>query len=221
MTFPATAGTGLAASQLQLLGLLALLSLAPFAVMMLTSYAKIVVVFSLLKAALGAPQAPPGAVLSALAAALTLVVMTPTVEASIRAASLDSGWPRDPSAMLERLRGFAVPFRDFALKHGSASERASLMRTARELRTGSQVTEEDVSIVIAAFVLTELKEAFTLGFLLFLPFMVVDMVAANVLLALGMQSLHAGQVSLPFKLLLFVVADGWSLVSRGLLLGYR
>jgi type III secretion protein R len=110
------------------------------------------------------------------------------------------------------------------MKHGSAEERARFVDLARELRPpeeAEQVQETDLFVVIPAFVITELKEAFQIGFLIFLPFLVLDMVVANVLLALGMQSLSPSQVSLPFKILLFVAVDGWSLLARGLILGYR
>ena len=99
-----------------------------------------------------------------------------------------------------------------------AREFAALSRAARRR---AQVSETDLAVVAPAFVLTELKQAFQIGFLVFLPFLVVDMVVANVLLALGMQSLSPSQVSLPFKVLLFVAVDGWALLARSLVQGYR
>jgi type III secretion protein R len=110
------------------------------------------------------------------------------------------------------------------VKHGSPEERARFVDLACELRPPEEaeaVQETDLFVVIPAFVITELKEAFQIGFLVFLPFLVLDMVIANVLLALGMQTLSPSQVSLPFKLLLFVAVDGWALLARGLILGYR
>jgi len=116
------------------------------------------------------------------------------------------------------------PLRDFLVRHGSPEERSRFVDMARELRPVEEaalVNEDDLAVVIPAFVITELKEAFIIGFLVFLPFLVLDMLIANVLLALGMQTLSPSQVSLPFKILLFVAVDGWSLLSRGLILGYR
>ena len=118
----------------------------------------------------------------------------------------------------------AEPLRSFLVKHGSPEERARFVDLARELRPPEEadaVRETDLFVVIPAFVVTELKEAFQIGFLVFLPFLVLDMVIANVLLALGMQTLSPSQVSLPFKILLFVAVDGWALLARGLILGYR
>ncbi|HYO73574.1 MAG TPA: EscR/YscR/HrcR family type III secretion system export apparatus protein, partial [Archangium sp.] len=116
------------------------------------------------------------------------------------------------------------PLRTFLVKHGSPEERARFLDLARELRPPDEadaVHEDDLFVVIPAFVITELTEAFQIGFLVFLPFLVLDMVIANILLALGMQSLSPSQVSLPFKILLFVAVDGWALLARGLILGYR
>ncbi len=123
--------------------------------------------------------------------------------------------------MLRVLSSAAGPLQAFLLEHGSPELRAELAALSRELRGGAQVSETDLAVLAPAFVLTELKQAFQIGFLVFLPFLVVDMVVANVLLALGMQSLSPSQVSLPFKVLLFVAVDGWALLARSLLQGYR
>ncbi len=217
-------GGSLASNQLQLMGLLAVLSLVPFAIMMLTSFSKIVVVLSIVRSAIGTQQAPPTMVLTGLAAVLSATIMTPTVErmwASSRAAYNEVGASHE---MFDRLEGIAQPLRDFLIKHGSPEERARFVELARELRPPEQsalVSETDLTIVVPAFVITEIKEAFIIGFLVFLPFLVLDMVIANVLLALGMQTLSPSQVSLPFKILLFVAVDGWSLLARGLILAYR
>ncbi len=215
---------GFAGNQVQLLGLLAVLALLPFAVMMLTSFSKIVVVLSIVRSALGTQQAPPTMVLTGLAAVLSGAVMAPTAEAMWAAGQ--AGWHEGAEAtqLLAQAGAALSPLRDFLVKHGSPEERARFVDLARELRpveAADVVSETDLSVVVPAFVLTELKEAFVIGFLVFLPFLVLDMLVANVLLALGMQTLSPSQVSLPFKLLLFVAVDGWALLSRGLLLGYR
>ena len=213
-----------AGSPLSMMGMLALMSLLPFAVLMLTSFSKIAVVLSLARSAMGTQQAPPTIVLTGLAAVLTGHIMAPVMErmydegqAVYREA--DSG-----ARLLGAAAQVSEPLRVFLVKHGNAEERARFLDLARELRPpeeADKVHEEDLFVIIPAFVITELKEAFQIGFLIFLPFLVLDMVIANVLLALGMQSLSPSQVSLPFKILLFVAVDGWALLARGLILGYR
>lgn len=215
---------GFAGSQLQLLGLMAAMAIVPFAVMMLTSFSKIVVVLSIVRSAIGTQQAPPTTVLTGLAAVLSVTIMTPTFQnmwAKGQAAFQRTG---AAAQLVERAPLVLEPLRDFLVRHGSPEERARFVDLARELRPrddAQQVSEDDLSIVVPAFVITELKEAFIIGFLVFLPFLVLDMLIANVLLALGMQTLSPSQVSLPFKILLFVAVDGWSLLARGLILGYR
>ncbi len=215
---------GFAGNQLQMMGLLAAMAIIPFAVMMLTSFSKIVVVLSIVRSALGTQQAPPTMVLTGLAAVLSATVMTPTFEkmwAEGRAQYAEGG---DAVSMLTKAGTVLQPLKDFLVKHGSDEERARFVDMARELRAADEselVSEKDLSIIVPAFVITELKEAFIIGFLIFLPFLVLDMLIANVLLALGMQTLSPSQVSLPFKILLFVAVDGWALLSRGLILGYR
>lgn len=209
---------------LSLMGLLAVLALVPFAAVMLTSFSKMLVVLSLTRSALGTQQAPPTLVLTGLAAVLSSAVMAPVLERMHEKGK--SHWEQavEGRALLEAASITAEPMRDFLVKHGSPDERRRFVELARELRPANEadrVQTLDWFVVIPAFVVTELKEAFQLGFMIFLPFLVLDMVVANILLALGMQTLSPTQVSLPFKVLLFVAVDGWALLSRGLLLGYR
>lgn len=214
----------LAGSPVSMMGMLALMSLLPFAVLMLTSFSKIAVVLSLARSAMGTQQAPPTIVLTGLAAVLTGHIMAPVMERMYdvgQAVYQDVG---SGAQMLSAAGQVTEPLRTFLVKHGGAEERARFLDLARELRPpeeAEQVHENDLFVIIPAFVITELKEAFQIGFLIFLPFLVLDMVIANILLALGMQSLSPSQVSLPFKILLFVAVDGWSLLARGLILGYR
>ena len=215
---------GFASNQVQMMGLLALMAIIPFAIMMLTSFSKIVVVLSIVRSALGTQQAPPTMVLTGLAAVLSATVMAPTFEKMW--AQGRSSWSEGPDAvsMFSSMGVVLQPLKDFLVKHGSAEERARFVDMGRELRSeddATAVSEEDMTVIVPAFVITELKEAFIIGFLVFLPFLVLDMLIANVLLALGMQTLSPSQVSLPFKILLFVAVDGWALLSRGLILGYR
>jgi type III secretion protein R len=213
-----------AASPLSMMAMLAVLSLLPFAVVMLTSFSKIAVVLSLARAAMGTQQAPPTLVLTGLAAVLTGHIMAPVMEHMYEAGQSAYREASTGAELLSAAARVAEPLRTFLVKHGSAEERARFVDLARELRPAGDaaaVTEDSASVVLPAFVITELKEAFQIGFLVFLPFLVLDMVIANVLLALGMQTLSPSQVSLPFKILLFVAVDGWALLARGLVLGYR
>jgi type III secretion protein R len=204
-----------------LLLLLAGMSVLPFLLVMFTSFTKMSVVLSLTRAALGTQQAPPTVVLTGLSAVLSLVVMSPVAEA-VLARVHGERLPEVPGPeMLRVVRSASEPLRAFLMEHGSPELRAEFAGLSRELRGGIEVSEGDLAVVAPAFVLSELKQAFQIGFLIFLPFLVVDMVVANVLLALGMQSLSPSQVSLPFKVLLFVAVDGWSLLARSLVQGYR
>jgi type III secretion protein R len=204
-----------------LLLLLAGMSVLPFLLVAFTSFTKISVVLSMTRSALGTQQAPPTMVLTGLSAALSLLVMSPVAEAML-ARVHDARLPAAPGPeMLRVARDAAEPLRAFLVAQGSPELRAELAALSRELHGGTEGSEGDLAVVAPAFVLSELKQAFQIGFLIFLPFLVVDMVVANVLLALGMQSLSPSQVSLPFKVLLFVAVDGWALLARSLVQGYR
>ncbi|WNG19951.1 type III secretion system export apparatus subunit SctR [Cystobacter fuscus] len=221
---PSLSQMSFAGTPLSMMGMLAVMSLLPFAVLMLTSFSKIAVVLSLARSAMGTQQAPPTLVLTGLAAVLSGHIMAPVMERMYDAGQAVYEDMGSGARILEGAGKVTEPLRAFLIKHGSPEERARLVDLARELRPpeeAERVHEESLFVVIPAFVLTELKEAFQIGFLVFLPFLVLDMVVANVLLALGMQSLSPSQVSLPFKILLFVAVDGWSLLARGLILGYR
>jgi type III secretion protein R len=213
---------------------MAALSLLPFALLMMTCFVRISVVLSILRSAVGAPQVPPTQVLTGLALVLTFAVMAPTAEKMFAAAapalpalgkatgaSATGGAAVDAlEAVVERAK---EPLRAFLLAHTAPRDRATFHALALKMRAPEQragVTDKDLATVVPAFVTSELRRAFEIGFLLFIPFLVIDMVVANLLLALGMHMLSPTTVSLPFKLLLFVVADGWTLVVRGLMESY-
>ncbi|MFZ5467850.1 MAG: type III secretion system export apparatus subunit SctR [Myxococcota bacterium] len=213
-----------AGQPVSMLGLLALMALVPFAVVMLTSFSKLAVVLSIARSAMGTQQAPPTIVLTGLAAVLSGHIMAPVAQRMYDAGQLAYQEAGSSGQVLASAARVGQPLREFLLKHGSPEERARFVELARELRPAEEaelVSEEDLAVVVPAFVITELKEAFQIGFLVFLPFLVLDMLIANILLALGMQTLSPSQVSLPFKVLLFVAVDGWALLARGLILGYR
>ena len=115
------------------------------------------------------------------------------------------------------------PMRKFLIRHSHLKDRAMFFSMAKRLRTPEDrqgVGPEDFSVIVPSFVISELKEAFQIGFIIFVPFLVIDMVVANILMALGMQMLSPTTISLPFKLLLFVIIDGWYLITKGLVIGY-
>lgn len=229
---------GAGGSPLGMVVVLGVLALLPFLLIMVTSFVKVAVVLSLLRTAIGAQQVPPNQVITGLAVILSLYIMAPvgmeTYDAAQplitqleRGSATSDGEARAAQPSVKTIREVAgeasKPLRKFLIKHADETERLLLYELALELRTEQQregVTPEDLLIAAPAFVMTELKEAFTIGFLLFIPFLIIDLVVANILLSLGMHMLSPTTVSLPFKLLLFVVVDGWYLVVKGLILGY-
>jgi len=205
---------------------LAIVGLLPFLFMTLTSFVKISTVLHIARSAIGAPEVPSSTVVIALAGALTLLAMAPVGEKiADRVAPLLE--PRPAMTAVEWVEGVVSavrdPLRSFMTKNSSPAERDRFYALARKTRSGADrdsVTRADLSVVVPAFLVTELVEAFMLGFAIYLPFLVVDVIVANVLVALGMQSLNPTQVSLPFKLLLFIAADGWSRLAQALVTGY-
>jgi type III secretion protein R len=209
---------------------LAALSLVPFVLMMVTSFVKISVVLSIVRSALGTQQIPPTQVITGLGIILTVYIMAPVGQAMYRASEVDI-LAKGPSLLssesvgnlLEAANKSKEPLRDFLNKKITAKDRALFYNLAKKMRAPEDrkdLTERDFMIIVPAFVVSELKEAFQIGFLLFVPFIVIDMVVANILLALGMQMLSPTTISMPFKLLLFVVVDGWYLIAKGLVIGY-
>jgi type III secretion protein R len=199
------------------------IALAPFVGVMVTAFTKIVVVLSLLRNALGLQQVPPNVVINGMALVLTVYVMYPVgLQMAERAGgtALAGG---GTEAMLKAADAAKEPLREFLLKHSSPREREFFLGTLKrglEPAQAQALTERDLIVVIPAFVVSELAQAFQIGFLIFLPFLVIDLVVSNILMALGMMMLSPTTVSLPFKLLLFVLIDGWVKLSHGLVLSY-
>lgn len=227
---PVGAQSSIASPALVLIALAAM-SVVPFAVLLMSSFVKIVIVLSVLKSALGAPQIPPSQIITGIALVLTVFVMAPTGERMFKAVepelSSSVGGDLLSAASLMSLARTVdkakEPLREFLLKHGSPKERTTFLGLARRLRSDAEraeVSERDFLVVASAFMASELRRAFEIGFLIFLPFMVIDLVISSLLLALGMSALSPTTVSLPFKLLLFVLADGWQLLMRGLVASY-
>lgn len=206
---------------------LGIAALLPFAFMTLTAFVKISTVLQIVRGAIGAQNVPSNTVTMAFAAALTILAMAPLgTRLGERLTPLLESDARAETAAFVVGAAAAVrePLTSFLLKNASERERSRFFEIARAARPEAQkgaVGPDDLSVVVPAFVVTELLEAFALGFAIYLPFLVLDLVVANVLLALGMQMLNPTQVSLPFKLLLFVAIDGWGLLAQTLVVGYR
>lgn len=226
----ATSNESFASRPLILILALAALSLVPFMLMMVTSFVKISVVLSIVRSALGTQQIPPTQVITGLAVILTVYIMAPVGQEMYKAAKVDI-WAKGPSllssetvgTLLEAADRSKEPLREFLVKKVKNKDRALFFHLAKKMRKAEDrkdIGDRDFMIIIPAFVVSELKEAFQIGFLLFVPFIVIDMVVANILLALGMHMLSPTTISMPFKLLLFVLVDGWYLIAKGLVVGY-
>jgi type III secretion protein R len=206
---------------------LAIFSLLPFAFMTVTAFVKIATTLQIVRGAIGAQGVPSSTVIMALSGALTLLAMAPVGDRILaRTAPLFSAKEVTDTVTLVREGIAAVrePMRDFLRANASDTERARFLGVARDSRTADErerVGPDDLTVLVPAFVVSELTAAFAIGFLIYLPFLVIDLVVSNVLLALGMQMMSPTQVSLPFKLLLFVAIDGWGLLARSLVAGYR
>jgi type III secretion protein R len=199
-----------------------ILALAPFVAVMVTSFTKIVVVLSLLRNALGLQQVPPNVVLNGLALVLSIYVMYPVgAEMATKMQGIDIG--KSTQNMLNAADASKEPLREFLIKHSRPVERAFFLKTAQKTlkpEQAAKLTERDFIVVVPAFTISELSVAFEIGFLIFLPFLVIDLVISNVLMAMGMMMLSPTTVSMPFKLLLFVLIDGWVKLTHGLILTY-
>jgi type III secretion protein R len=206
---------------------LALFSLLPFAFMTVTAFVKIATVLQIVRGAIGAQGVPSSTVIMALSGALTLVAMAPVGDKILaRTMPLFSAREATDTVTFVRQGVEAVrePMREFLRANASDKERARFLGVARDARSADErerVGADDLTVLVPAFVVSELTAAFAIGFLIYLPFLVIDLVVSNVLLALGMQMMSPTQVSLPFKLLLFVAIDGWGLLARSLVAGYR
>ncbi|HSB23441.1 MAG TPA: type III secretion system export apparatus subunit SctR [Burkholderiaceae bacterium] len=199
------------------------LALAPFVAVMVTSFTKIVVVLNLLRNALGLQQVPPNTVINGLALVLSIYVMYPVgLEMGEQVKNMQNIGASTQS-MLKAADTAKEPLRNFLLKHSRPVERAFFLKTAQRALKPEQaasLSERDFLVIVPSFVVGELAVAFEIGFLIFLPFLVIDLVISNILMAMGMMMLSPTTVSMPFKLLLFVLIDGWVKLTHGLILTY-
>ena len=210
-------GGGVTERALQLVALVTVLALAPSILVMVTSFTRIVVVLSLLRSAIGTQTAPPNGVIVSLALFLTAFVMAPTFREAHRVGiePLLAGQIQ-PAQAFERASG---PFRTFMLRHVREKDLSLFVGLARE---PAPQTAADIGlhVIVPAFMISELRRAFEIGFLLFVPFLIIDLVVASILMSVGMMMVPPVTVALPFKLIFFVLVDGWTLVAGSLVQSY-
>jgi len=203
---------------LQIVFLMTILTVAPGIMVLMTPFTRIVVVMGFLKRALGAQTVPPNQIVVGLSLLLTWYVMQPQIN-QINDTALQP-YMAQQIGYKEGLERAMKPMRSFMLRQCGENELSVMVRVSK---TPRPATVEDIpnAVLIPAFVLSELKTAFIIGFLIYLPFLVIDMVVASVLMSLGMMMLPPVMVSLPLKLILFVLVDGWTLVTQGLVSSFR
>lgn len=230
-TTPATTGS-LNPSMVTKVAVLAGLALLPFAIMLLTSYMKIVVVLSLLRNALGVQQTPPNQVLNGIALLVTIYVMFPTALLMYKAAEGVIHHNPPPDILSSQAAGFVIevvdsakePLRQFLLRNVSSKHTQGFYGLASRLFPEpfkSELKQSDFIILIPSFITSQLKTAFEIGVLIYLPFFVIDLVVSNILLAMGMMMLSPLTIALPIKLLLLVMIDGWTVLVQGLAMSFR
>lgn len=201
---------GTLAGTLQMLLVITVISLAPSIVVMMTSFTRIIVVFHFLRTALGTQSSPPNNVLVGLALFLTLFIMTPTInrinEEAIKPLS------QGEITQEEGLKACMEPLREFMFSNISDTKDINFFLEMARIDDVQELEEVPNYVLIPAFILSELRKAFIIGFLIYIPFIIIDMVVASTLMAMGMMMLPPTTISMPFKILLFVMADGWNLV---------
>ncbi len=215
---PAPGGGQTYSLTLQTLIFLTALTFIPAAVLMMTAFTRIIIVLSLLRQALGTLQAPPNQVLVGLALFLTFFVMAPAFERAWRDAYVP--FSEGKIDVLQAAERGVQPFREFMLKQTRQSDLALFLRLS-DSPAPAGPEEVPLKVLVPAFVVSELKTAFQIGFVIFIPFLIIDMVVASVLMSMGMMMLSPVIISLPFKLMLFVVVDGWNLLIGSLVRSFQ
>lgn len=198
---------------LEILLLLTVLSLAPAIMLTVTSFTRIIIVFHFLRQALGTQQLPPNQLLASLAIFMTFIIMLP-VGKQINDQALQP-YLDERLGFDEAIDRAQIPIREFLFKHTREKD-LSIFYSVSEIDRPNNKEEVPTMMLVAAYVISELKTGFTIGFLIYVPFLILDMVVASILLAMGMMMLPPVMVSLPFKILLFVMVDGWSLLTGSL-----
>lgn len=203
---------------IKLLIMLTVISLLPSFLVMMTSFTRIIVVLGFVKSALGTQQAPPNQVLVGLALFLTVFIMAPT----FNSINKDAVQPflENKINQQQAMDNAAKPIRNFMLKETNDKDLELFLDISKIDKTNIKVDNVPLYIVIPSFIISELKTAFTIGFLIYIPFIIIDIVVASVLMSMGMFMLPPVMISLPFKLLLFVMVDGWYLLVKSLVMGF-
>ncbi|OHE73997.1 MAG: EscR/YscR/HrcR family type III secretion system export apparatus protein [Verrucomicrobia bacterium GWC2_42_7] len=204
--------------------LLVALSLAPFVIMMISSFVKIVIVLSLIRNALGVQQSPPNIVLNGIALILTIYIMAPVGMKTLDLAIENPITINNLTQISQSWGKIKEPIQDFLYKHSKEKERAFFIKTAKRLwpkERADALTPKDMIVLVPSFTISELTSAFEIGFLIYLPFIAIDLIVSNILLAMGMMMVSPMTISLPFKLMLFVLVDGWSRLIEGIVLSYK
>jgi len=197
---------------------LTLLVLAPSLVLVMTSFMRVLIVFSFLRTALGTQQTPPSQLLVSLALMVSLFIMEPVFTKSYNDAV--KPYLDEKIGYVEAFEKALIPFKEFMLNNTREKDLALFYRI-RKMDNPNDVGDVPITILIPAFMLSELKTAFEIGFLIYLPFLVVDMVVSSILMAMGMMMLPPVTISLPFKLLIFVLIDGWNLLTLGIVQSFH
>jgi flagellar biosynthetic protein FliP len=203
---------------IQLVALMTVLSLAPSILIMMTSFTRIVVVLSFLRTAIGIQQTPPNTVMISLALFLTFFIMAPTFETAY-----DTALKPMINEEIDEVTAFergTAPFKEFMLKHVREQD-LKLFMDLGKIETPKDPMATPLQVVIPAFMISELKRAFEIGFMLFLPFLIIDMVTASILMSMGMMMLPPVTISLPFKIVFFVLVDGWYLICGSLIQSFE
>lgn len=205
-------------SSMQLLLSISLITLVPFFLISATSFLRTVIVLSMIRTAVGTQQTPPNAVIIGLSIFMTIFVMTPVWQ-EINTTAVEP-YNQKKITQAKAFELGAIPLRRFMFRQTREADLRLFIQFSR-IAPPTKFEEVPTYVLIPAFMISELKTAFQIGFLIFIPFIVIDLVVANVLLSLGMFMLSPVMVSLPFKILLFVLSDGWNLICRGLMMSFR
>ena len=213
LNLPGQQGPDKVSGLLEILFALTILSVAPGIVLCVTSFTRIIIVFSFLRQAMGTGQMPPNQILASLAIFMTVVIMLPTGKKMYEDAI--NPYMDERISFMDALKKADAPLREFLFKHTREKD-LSIFYSITKMEQPKNKDEVPTVMVAAAFMISEMKTGFTIGFLVYIPFLVLDMVISSVLLAMGMMMLPPAMVSMPFKLLLFVMVDGWSLMTASL-----
>ena len=205
-------------TSVKLLLLLTVLSLAPSILILMTSFARIVIVLSFTRTALATNQMPPNQVIIGLALFLTFFIMAPTLK-EVNEQALQPLFDEE-IGLEEAYERAAIPFKEFMAKHTRQKD-LELFLEYNQAERPQTIEDIPLTTLVPAFALSEIKTAFQMGFMIFIPFLVIDMIVASVLMAMGMMMLPPVMISLPFKILLFVLVDGWYLVMKSLLQSFN